>query len=106
MFTGSGGFGLGPTPAPLAFGADAGAFAALGGQDVGVACVGVAPAQVVLQPAGQDGVAGMVRAADDEGAQRPEVRFDRVGPRRADRSEAQLDVLAPGPAADGGSLVR
>jgi hypothetical protein len=32
----------------LAFAADAGAFAALSGQDVGVAGVGVAPAQVVV----------------------------------------------------------
>jgi hypothetical protein len=36
----------------LALAADAGAFAALGGQDVGVAGVGVAPAQVLLQLAG------------------------------------------------------
>ena len=47
----------------MAFAADAGSFAALGGQHVGVAGVGVAPAQVVLQPAGQHGVAGVVGAA-------------------------------------------
>jgi hypothetical protein len=38
-------------PALLAFAADAGAFAALGGQEAGVAGVGVAPAKVIL-PAG------------------------------------------------------
>ena len=37
----------------LAFAADAGALAALGGQHAGVAGVGVAPAQAGLQPAGQ-----------------------------------------------------
>jgi hypothetical protein len=42
----------------LAFAADAGAFAALGGPDVGVAGVGVAAGQMVLQAAGQHGVAG------------------------------------------------
>ena len=47
----------------LAFAADAGSLAALGSQDVGVAGVGVAPAQVVLQLAGQHGVIGVVRAA-------------------------------------------
>ena len=36
-------------PALLALAADAGAFAALGGQHVGVAGVGITPAQVVLQ---------------------------------------------------------
>jgi hypothetical protein len=57
----------------LAFAADAGTFAALGGQDVGVAGVGVAPGQVCLQAPGQHGVTGMVRAADGKGAQRPEL---------------------------------
>ena len=47
------GFRFRAAPALLAFAADAGSFAALGGQDVGVAGVGVAPAQVVLQSAGQ-----------------------------------------------------
>jgi hypothetical protein len=58
----------------MAFAADAGALAALGGQDVGMAGVGVAPAQVSLELAGQDGVAGMVRATHDKGAHRPELR--------------------------------
>jgi hypothetical protein len=43
-------------PALLAFAAEAGAFAALGGQHVGVAGVGITQAQVVLQLAGQRGV--------------------------------------------------
>jgi hypothetical protein len=60
----------------LAFAADAGPFAALGGKDVGVAGVGVAPAQVGLQLAGQDGVVGVVRGAEDEGAQRAELGLD------------------------------
>jgi hypothetical protein len=45
----------------LAFAADARTFAALGGEDVGMAGVGVAPAQIVLQLAGQDDVVGVVR---------------------------------------------
>ena len=40
----------------LAFAEEAGAFAALGGQHVGVTGVRVTPAQVVLQPPGQRGV--------------------------------------------------
>jgi hypothetical protein len=50
----------------LALAADAGAFAALGGQDVGVAGVGVAPGQVGLQAAGEHGVVRVVRAAHDK----------------------------------------
>ncbi|GGO75950.1 hypothetical protein GCM10012289_52220 [Nonomuraea cavernae] len=47
----------------LAFAADAGTFTTLGSQHVGVAGVGVTPAQVGLQLTGQDGVIGMVGAA-------------------------------------------
>src|SRR4051794_38011784 len=65
-----------------------------------VAGVGVTPAQVVLEPPGQDGMVRVVRAAHDKGAQGPELRLDRIGPRRARGREAQLDVLPPGPAAD------
>jgi hypothetical protein len=50
----------------LAFAADAGSFSALGGQDIGVAGVGVAPAQVVLEPASQRGMVRVVRAAYDK----------------------------------------
>jgi hypothetical protein len=46
----------------LAFAADAGAFAALGGQHAGVAGVGITPAQAGLQLAGQRGVIPVVRA--------------------------------------------
>ena len=67
------GAGLGPSPALLTLAADAGAFAALGGQDVGVAGVGVAPAQVLLQPAGQDSVIGVAGVAHDEAAQGTEL---------------------------------
>ena len=59
----------------LALAADAGPFAALGGQDVGVAGVGVAPAQAGLELAGQHGVAGMIRAAHDKSADWPELRL-------------------------------
>lgn len=46
---------------------------ALGGQHVGVAGVGVTRAQVGLDFAGQDGVAGRVGVADHERAQGAEV---------------------------------
>jgi hypothetical protein len=46
----------------LAFAADAGPFTALGNEDVEVAGVGVALAQVVLQPPGQHGVARWLEA--------------------------------------------
>jgi hypothetical protein len=60
----------------LAFAADAGAFATLGGEYVGVTGVGIAPAQVGVQVAGEHRVVGMVGAAEDEGAQRPELRLE------------------------------
>src|SRR5271154_6134221 len=82
-------------PALLAFAAEAGAFAALGGQHAGVAGVGT-PAQGALQPAGQRGMARVVRAAHDKGAYRTELRLDRIGPGCVRGREAQLDVLAPG----------
>ena len=47
----------------LAFAADAGPFVALGGQDAAVTGVGVAPPQVVLQPAGQSEVIAVVAVA-------------------------------------------
>jgi dienelactone hydrolase len=55
----------------LAFAAEAGAFAALGGQHAGVAGVGITPAQAGLQPAGQRGVIPVVRAAHTSAAVRP-----------------------------------
>lgn len=59
---------IGFHPAPAADRSDAGAFSALGGQDVGVTGVGVAPAQVFLHLTGQDGVVRMVRVRHGEGA--------------------------------------
>src|SRR5450755_1357177 len=100
------GFRLWPSPALLALGADAGALAALGGQDVGVAGVGVAPSQVGLQPPAQHRMVRVVGVPHDEGPQRPELGLDRVSPRCAGRREAQLDVRAPGPGPDGRGLVR
>ena len=85
--------------------ADAGAFAALGGQDVGVAGVGVAPAQVGVQLAGLDGVVGVVGVGEGELPQRPEVGLDRVGPGGVGRGEAQLDLVLLRPAADRRALV-
>jgi hypothetical protein len=64
----------------LAFAADAGAFAALGGQHAGVAGVGITPAQAGLQLAGQRGVIPVVRATHHKGAYRTELRLDRIGP--------------------------
>jgi transposase len=62
--------------------------ASLGGQDVRVAGVGVAPAQVGLELAGLHGVAGVIGGTHDKGAQRTELRLDRVGPGRVGRREA------------------
>src|SRR5262245_56166257 len=101
----SGGVELGASPALLALAADAGTFAALGGQDVGVAGVGVGPAQVVMQAAGQGGVVAVVGSAQDKRAQGPELRLDRVGPGGVGGREAQLDAGAFGPGPDGRGLV-
>jgi hypothetical protein len=65
----------GVAPAPLAFAADADAFTPLGGQHLEVAGVGVTPAQVVLQFAGQYGVVGVVGGAEREAAQRADLRL-------------------------------
>ena len=59
-----------------------------------VAGVGVAPAQAGLQPGSQHGVIGVVRPAPGEGPQRPELRFDRIGPGCVGRGKAQL-VFVP-----------
>jgi len=59
----------------LAFAADTGSFAALGSQHVGIAGVGAAPAQVVLELAGQHGVAGVARAAQKTEAIRTAKRY-------------------------------
>jgi hypothetical protein len=57
----------GAAPALLTLAADAGAFAALGGEDAGMAGVGVAPGQIGLQAPGQYGVvrvvSGVLRSA-------------------------------------------
>jgi hypothetical protein len=91
---------------PLAFAADAGPFAVLDGEDVGVAGADVAPGQVLLQLPGQHRVVRVVGATDDEDAQRPELRPDRVGPGRLGWGEVQSDLVPFGPGADGGGLVR
>jgi hypothetical protein len=48
-----------------------GAFTSLGGEDVGMAGVLVAPAQVGVQDSGLDGVVGVVRVGEGELPQRP-----------------------------------
>ena len=82
------------------------AFAALRGQDLGIAGVGVAPTEVGLQLPGKGEVVGVVGVTDHEPPQRSEVRLYRVGPRGIRRGEAQLDPVGGGPAADRGGLVR
>jgi hypothetical protein len=49
-------------PAALVFAADAGSFAALSGEDVGMAGILVAPTQVVLHRLGEDSVVAVIRA--------------------------------------------
>jgi hypothetical protein len=58
----------------LVFAADAGSFAALSGEHVGMAGILVAPPQVVLHRLGERGVVAVIRAADREGAQREPPR--------------------------------
>lgn len=94
-----------PAPASLANAiredqAATGAFLALGGQDVGVAGVGVAPAQVPVQSPGLRGMAAMVGVGQGELPQQSEVGLDRVGPGGIGRGEAQLDLVLLRPAAD------
>ena len=87
----------------LAFAAEAGAFAALGSQHAGVAGVGITPAQVVLQLAGQRGVdaaATPLAPADSAagrlvGAQDAGRRGDQIGPFPLDhRPELRVEQLA------------
>jgi hypothetical protein len=58
-----------------------------------VAGVGVAPAQVGMQGPGLHGVVGVVGVGDGELPQWSEVGFDRVGPGRVGRGEAQFDLV-------------
>ena len=92
-------------PAASSLGAGSGAFAALRGEEVGVSGVGVAPAQVGVQAAGEHGVVGVVRVVGHELSQRPEVRFDGVGPGAVGRGVAQLDAVVGGPLLDSGALL-
>ena len=62
----------------LAFAADAGPFAELGGQHIGVAGVGITPAQVLLQPPGQGGVVRVIRVAHDKGRKGPKCASTRL----------------------------
>ena len=55
-------------PTLVAFAAYPGSFSMLGGDDVWVAGVGVAPAEVVVQGAGGHGVIGVIGSGYDEGA--------------------------------------
>jgi hypothetical protein len=60
-------------PAVALLAANAGALPALDGEDVEVAGVGVAPAQVGVQGPGLDGVAAVVEVGDGELSQRSSV---------------------------------
>ena len=71
---------LGWAPSALLLAADAGSVASFGVEQLGVAGVGVAPAEVCADGSGESGMVGVVAVGDDELAQRPEVGFDRVGP--------------------------
>jgi len=57
----------------VVFAADAGTFAALGGDDTGVTVVEVAPAQVGMQIVGQGKVVRVVGVGHRELSQRPEL---------------------------------
>lgn len=87
-------------PAVAFFAADAGTFAAMGPEDLGVAGMVVAPAQVLVQVPGLHDVVGVQGVGQGEPAQHPEMHLDRVGPGRVGRGVAQLDVVAGDPAAD------
>ena len=82
-------------PADAFLAADAGAFAALGCENVGVTGVGVAPAQVGVRGPGLDGVVAVVGVGDRELPQWPEVGLGRVGrpvaARRAGRAPQRHD---------------
>lgn len=108
--SGCGGEGA-SAPADAFLAADAGAFLALGGEYVGVARVGVTPAQVAVQGLDLRGVAAVVGVGQGELQQRVKVGFDRVGPGGVGRGEAQLDLVLRRPAADvrapvGGEVVQ
>lgn len=68
------------SPSDASLTADAGAFAALGGEYVGVAGVGVAPAQVAVQRVGLCRVTAVVGVGEGELPQWAEVGLYRVGP--------------------------
>ena len=65
-------------PSSLLLAADAGGVSALVVEHVGVAGVGVAPADVLADRPRERGVVSMVAVRDDELAQRTGVRLDRV----------------------------
>ncbi len=94
---------LGSAPAVAFLAADPGAFAALGGQDVGVAGVGVAPAQVGLQVPGQDGVVGIVEFAMVNVRSGPNwASIGLAQERRSGSGIARRCGRGPGPDAGGG----
>jgi hypothetical protein len=67
-----------PTPAALTFCSQTSPFPSEALAQGRVTGMGVTPAQVGVQPAGQDGVVGMVGVVQHEVPQRTEVTFDRV----------------------------
>lgn len=72
------GEGFGVSPSSLCFAADACSVSAFGFEHCWVAGVAVAPAQIRTDRASQGWVIGVIAVGDDELAQRPEMRLDRV----------------------------
>ena len=58
--------GAGSSPALLFLGADSGSFSALGGEEIGVSCVGVAPGQVGVESTGEHDMVGVVGVIQHE----------------------------------------
>src|SRR5581483_11357319 len=87
-------------PPSLLFGADFGSPFAFQAQDLRVPGVGVAPAEVGVDPSGQHGVVEVVGVVEHELPQRPEVRLDRIGPGAVGGRKAQFDVVLGAPRLD------
>ncbi len=63
----------------MSFAADFGSVTAFGFEDFWVSGVGVAPAQILADRTPKSWMIGVVAVRDHELAERPEVRFDRIG---------------------------
>src|SRR5690606_31282682 len=92
-----GGTAFGVAPSALLFAADASSVSPLGLEEFWITGVRVAPTEIAAERVAEGTMVGVVAGGQDELAQRPEVRLDRVRPRRVGRGEQQLDgvCLAP-----------